>query len=213
MKTSIILVAAFLLATSTFAQSDKYVAAMKSNIAQLDNIRAVKNGLEIANQFTRIGDAEKTQWLPYYYAAYATITQGMVEADLSKKDELASKADDLIKKAETLAGKENSETATLKAMLATLEMTVDTQTRFMTYSSVIEENLQKAQSLDSTNPRPFIIIGQNTFYTPEAFGGGKNAAKPFFEKAKLKFESFKPETELSPNWGKSSLNYFLNQYK
>ena len=213
MKTSIILVAAFLMATNTFAQSDKYADAMKSNIALLDNIHTSQNGLEIANKFTRIGDAEKTQWLPYYYASYATVTQGLAEQDPSKKDEFASKAGDLIKKAETILGKENSETATLKAMIATLEMTVDPQSRFMTYGSIIEENLQKAQQLDSTNPRPLLVIGQNTFYTPETFGGGKDAAKPFFVKTKQKFESFKPDTDLSPTWGKSNLDFFLNQYK
>lgn len=213
MKTTIILVAAFLLVTNTFAQSEKYVDAMKSNIAQIDNIRASQNGLELTNKFTRIGDAEKTQWLPYYYASYATVTQGMMEKDVSKKDELAARSTDLLKKAETILGKENSETATLKAMIATLEMTVDPQSRYMKYSAITKENLQKAQDLDSTNPRPLMIIAQNTFYTPAAFGGGKDAAKPFFEKAKQKFESFKPETDLSPNWGKPSLDYFLNQYK
>lgn len=212
MKKSILLLPIIFLASYSFAQSGKYVDAMKTNISQLDSIMVKNNGLAIANNFARIGDAEKTQWLPYYYAAYATVMQGLLDQDVSKKDDLADKATELLKKSEAILGKENSETATVKSMIATLQMTVDPQSRYMTYGTVIVENIQKAQSLDSTNPRPLLLLAQNTFYTPEAFGGGKDAAKDLFEKAKVKFESFKPETELSPSWGKSSLDYFLSQY-
>jgi hypothetical protein len=75
MKKVFLLAAIICFAGSIFAQSDKYKDAMKTNIALLDSIRGNGNGIELANKFERIGDAEKTQWLPYYYAAYSTITQ------------------------------------------------------------------------------------------------------------------------------------------
>ena len=197
----------------SYAQSDRYTTTMKANIAQLDSIVFKNNGNELANTFTRIGDAEKTQWLPYYYAAYSIVMQALLDTDVSKKDAMAEKAKELITKAEAINGKENSETAVIKAMIATVQMTVDPQSRFMTYGALINENIQKSQTLDATNPRPFLLQAQNTFYTPEQFGGGKDAAKTYFDQAKEKFDSFKPETELSPSWGKSSLDYFLEQYK
>ena len=58
-----------------------------------------------------------------------------------------------------------------------------------------------------------MLEAENKFYTPEAFGGGKDAAKEYFDKANALNEKFKPETELSPNWGKTALQYFLSQYK
>ena len=197
----------------SYAQSDRYTTTMKANIAQLDSIVFKNNGNELANTFTRIGDAEKTQWLPYYYAAYSIVMQALLDTDVSKKDAMAEKAKELITKAEAITGKENSETAVIKAMIATVQMTVDPQSRFMTYGALINENIQKSQNLDATNPRPLLLQAQNTFYTPEQFGGGKDAAKTYFDQAKEKFDSFKPETELSPSWGKSSLDYFLEQYK
>ena len=197
----------------SYAQSDRYTTTMKANIAQLDSIVFKNNGNELANTFTRIGDAEKTQWLPYYYAAYSIVMQALLDTDVSKKDAMAEKAKELITKAEAINGKENSETAVIKAMIATVQMMVDPQSRFMTYGALINENIQKSQTLDATNPRPLLLQAQNTFYTPEQFGGGKDAAKTYFDQAKEKFDSFKPETELSPSWGKSSLDYFLEQYK
>ena len=213
MKKLFLLAVIVCLANITFAQSDKYVSAMKANIALLDSIMTKGNGTELANNFERIADAEKTQWLPYYYAAYCIITQAYTEQDNSKKDAIADKAKQLIDKAEAILGKENSETNVIKSMIATAHMTVDPQNRYMTYGPQITEYLEKSKSLDSTNPRPVLVQAENTFYTPEQFGGGKDAAKVFFDKAKTLDENFKPETEIAPNWGKQAIQYFLSQYK
>jgi hypothetical protein len=200
-------------ATAIFAQSDKYVNAMKTNIASLDSMMMKGNGAELANNFDRIGDAEKTQWLPYYYASYCTIMSAYRETDNSKKDPLADKSKTFLDKAVVILGKENSETYVIRAMIATTHMTVDPQSRYMTYGTEINEDLQKSISLDSTNPRPVLVQAENTFYTPAEFGGGKDVAKPMLNKASVMFDSFKPETEISPNWGKGAVEYFLSQYK
>ncbi len=213
MKKVFLLAAIICFASSIFAQSDKYKDAMKTNIALLDSIRGNGNGIELANKFERIGDAEKTQWLPYYYAAYSTITQAYAEKDNSKKDAMADKAQQLLDKAETINGKENSETGVIKSMIATTHMTIDPQSRYMTYGPAITAALDKSKSLDPTNPRPVLIEAENTFFTPEAYGGGKDAAKKLLDQAKTLNDNFKPETDLSPNWGKTAINYFLSQYK
>ncbi len=214
MKKLSLFTAIFLAAsTITFAQSDKYASAMKANISQLDSVVGKGNETELSNNFERIGDAEKTQWLPYYYAAYSTIMQGMVETDNSKKDPIANKAKGFIDKAEGILGKENSETDVIKAMIATVQMTVDPQTRYMKYGPQISAFTEKSKALDSTNPRPVLLQAETTFYTPKQFGGGKDVAKPMLDKASELYNAFKPETELSPNWGKTAVEYFLSQYK
>lgn len=206
---------ALLFAPSIFvqAQSEKYTKAMNSNITLLDSMMAKNNVADLANNFARIADAEKNQWLPYYYAGYCVATQAMMEKDNNKKDGLADKAADYISKAETILGKETSETDVVKSMIATARMTVDPQSRYMTYVGDINGNIEKAKKLDPTNPRPYLLEAENKFYTPEAFGGGKEVAKPIFETANKLYENFKPETSLSPAWGKSSVDYFLSQYK
>lgn len=201
------------LTAATYAQSDKYVNAMKTNIGMLDSMMANKNSIEVANNFERIANAEKTQWLPYYYAAYCTIIHAYTEQDNSKKDAIADKAQQLLDKADSLLGKENSETDVIKSMIATAHMMVDPQSRYMSYGASANDLIEKSKSLDSTNPRPILLQAENTFYTPEAFGGGKDAARPLFEQAANLYTAFKPETELSPNWGKTTVDYFLSQYK
>ena len=213
MKKLVLFAAVICFSSVTFAQSDKYISAMKANIALMDSMMVKANGAELANNFERIANAEKTQWLPYYYAALATVSGAYTEKDNTKKDALADKAQQLIDKAEAILGKENSETDVIKSMIATAHMMVDPQTRYMTYGPASSAFIGKSKSLDSTNPRPVLLEAQSKFFTPEAYGGGKAAAKEYFDKANALNEKFKPETELSPNWGKNSLQYFLSQYK
>ncbi|MEO9211038.1 MAG: hypothetical protein ABI208_08065 [Ginsengibacter sp.] len=209
MKQLFLLVAATCFTVITFAQSEKYISNMKKNIAQLDS----NYSTEMANSFVRIGDAEKTQWLPYYYAAYCYVMQAYTGKDNSVKDALAEKANTLINQASTILGKDNSEIAVIRSMISTTHLMVDPQSRFMTYGPEASSHSEDAQSLDSTNPRPVLLEAQMKFYTPEAFGGGKDVAKVLFDKAALLFANFKPVTEISPVWGKSTLDYFLSQYK
>ncbi|MEO6453197.1 MAG: hypothetical protein ABIN97_03955, partial [Ginsengibacter sp.] len=190
--------------------SDKYTATMKKNITMLDSAFQKGNFAELANTFERIGDAEKTQWLPYYYASYATVMNGFINQDKSKSDGIADKAEQLIMKAETIAGKENSETDVIKSMIASIHMMVDPQTRWQQYGEASASNIEKAKQLDPSNPRPVYLEGQSKFYTPESFGGGKAPAKILFEKAMAMFDAFKPNSELDPTWGKASTQYFLS---
>lgn len=210
MKKTILSALIIFFSITTFAQSHKYVPAMKKNIAMLDSILQKGNAKELANNFERIGDAEKTQWLPYYYAAYCTVTNAFMEKDKTKVDAIADKAEELILKAEAIAGKENSEIAVIKSMIASAHMMVDPQSRFMQYGPVSASNIEKAKVLDPANPRPVYLEAQAKFYTPEAFGGGKAIAKPLFEKAVAMFDIFKPESDLHPSWGKSANQYFLS---
>ena len=60
-----------LVSITAMAQSDKYEAAMKKNLAQFDSMKTTADYQSLSAAFERIGDAEKTQWLPYYFSALA----------------------------------------------------------------------------------------------------------------------------------------------
>ena len=64
---------------SIFAQSDKYVEAMQKNISLLDAAKTTQDFQTAANAFERIGEAEKTQWLPYYYAGLSLARAGWMD--------------------------------------------------------------------------------------------------------------------------------------
>lgn len=201
------------------AQSEKYMKAMQEKISVMDTTRSpeILQGLSAA--FERIGDAEKTQWLPYYYAALTQInlgyflTGGQLNGGLADKiDPIADKADNLLNKAEELS-KENSEIFIVKKMSASLRMMADPMNRYMQYGPIAQEALETARKLNPANPRIYLLEGQDKFFTPEQFGGSKTEAKKLFEEALLKFESFKPGSSIDPNWGRATATYFLNQVK
>lgn len=213
MKQFFLFLSFLLPAMGLLAQSEKFNTAMQQQIAKMDG--AMQNGSfgELANSFERIGDAEKNQWLPYYYAAYCQVMYSFAEKDKSKVDALADRAEVLITKSETIAGTDNSEINVIKSMIASARLMVDPQARWMQYGQVSASHLEKAKQMDPSNPRPVYLEGQSKFYTPAEFGGGKTVAAPIFEKALLMFDSFKPATELHPAWGKAAAQYFLSQCK
>lgn len=216
MKKMIVFAATLFLVATGFTQSEKYTAKMKELTAKM-NAETTADGLaELANTFERIGDAEKTQWLPYYYGAYSNLMaatfKSMGKQDASITDPAADKAEALLNKALALT-KENSEIWCIKKMIATTRMMGDPMNRWMQYGPQASEALEKAKEMDANNPRVYLLEGQDKFYTPEQFGGSKTEAKALFEKAKGLYATFKPESELHPSWGLMTVEYFLTQIK
>ena len=200
------------------AQSEKYVKAMQDNVSKLDGIRTAQEWTEVANNFQRIADAEKSQWLPYYYVALSNVMAGYFQGSANQApnaavtDPLADKAEEALNKAEALS-KDNSEIFVVKKMIATLRMMADPQNRWQTYGLQATEALQRAKTLNPNNPRVYLLEGQDKFYTPEQFGGSKTEAKKLFEESTKKFESFKAESAIHPQWGLSQVKYFESQIK
>jgi hypothetical protein len=62
--------------------------------------------------------------------------------------------------------------------------------------------------LDPNNPRLYYLQGMTLFNTPEQFGGGKDKAKPVFEKSVALFKTAQSK-ELYPDWGKDQAEQML----
>ena len=203
----IIVTMAFLSATMANAQSDKYVDAMKKNLSRFDSVKTTAEYQGLAAAFERIGDAEKTQWLPYYYAGLALATVGWQDAKLDK-DANSEKIKALCDKAESI--EKSSEVCEIRNMAAMQQMVIDPQTRWATYGQEAARELQRGMQINPNNPRLYYLQGMNVFNTPEAFGGGKAKAKPIFEKAVAlyKTEQAKP---LYPHWGQKEAENMLAQ--
>ncbi|MEP7108750.1 MAG: hypothetical protein ABI760_12230 [Ferruginibacter sp.] len=209
MKKIILSALILLVSTFLFAQSEKFTAAMKKNLAAMDSsFRNPPELLTLGNNFERIATTEKTQWLPYYYAAFCQVNYGYIQQDKSKSDGYADKAAELIAKADSLSPN-NSEISCVKSMIASCHMMVDPMTRWQQYGEESSSNLEAAISQDATNPRPHYLKGTGLRYTPEQFGGGCKTAKPELQTALDKFATFKPASELNPNWGKAQVEQLL----
>lgn len=69
------------------------------------------------------------------------------------------------------------------------------------YISVdIKKNVNSAISLDSTNMRAWYVLASNDFYTPEQYGGGKEAEKYLLKAISLPAQKIK--NDYLPSWGK-----------
>jgi hypothetical protein len=218
MKKSIFMLAGLFATLFLPAQvSEKFVKAMEPKVAAVDTTRNSEALIDLANSFERIGDAEKTQWLPYYYAALCQVnagyTQGgtnVMSGNAAKTDPFAAKAEGLLNKAEALS-KDNSEIFVVRKMIASLRMMGDPMNRYMTYGPEATAALETAKKLNPENPRVYMLEGQDKFFTPEQFGGSKTEAKSLFETAMKKFETAKPESSIHPGWGLPATKYFHAQ--
>ena len=191
------------------AQKEKYEAAMTELTAVLQN-EYQRSVMPEINKMERVANAEAGEWLPQYWVAYGLIKESYTQSEASGKDVLLDKAEQYLKKAEELSPK-NAEIEVLKANLSSGRLVVDPMSRWQKYGPLFEQHLTEAARLDPLNPRVDYLRATNVFYTPENFGGGKDKAKPYFESALKKFETFKSPNSYSPTWGKAESEYFLAQ--
>jgi hypothetical protein len=198
MKT-ILMLTILTLAFSVKGFSSSYEETMTANIQKMNVATSVSELSGIANQFERIANAESGKWQPRYYAAYcyvwATAITEMSAGDKHKLLDLAQAQMDALLK----SVKNESEIFVLQAFL--YQMRITDMGKGMKYSGLASEALDQAEKLNPNNPRIYYVRGNNVYNTPKAFGGGKEKAKPLFEKSAGLFESQKPANAIEPAWG------------
>jgi len=212
MKNLILTAALLFVSTITFAQT-AFEKAMTEKIAKVEDHKTPDEFTALANDFDRIGTKENTQWLPYYYAAFATIQKGRILMrgdDKSGLDAVAADAEKYIAKAEALSPN-NAELFILKKMTSGLRMMADPMSRYMSEAPVAQQALAKAQELDPNNPRITVLQAEDAYFTPEQFGGSKTKGAELFKKAIEQFNTYKSKSSLDPKWGKAEAEYFLSQ--
>ncbi|MBD0258134.1 MAG: hypothetical protein ICV83_20665 [Cytophagales bacterium] len=182
------------------AADGPYAAAMQAALTDLRNGKSADDFQAVANRLERIASAEPGEWLPAYWAAYCYNTMSFMDKDDDRRDQLLDKADALLGESEKRNGRD-ADVYILKAYVAQARMAISPATRLMTYGSVVDENLAKAEKLNPGNPRLYYLRGMSVYYKPEMFGGGKNAAKPLLKTALDKYAAFRPASDIHPNWG------------
>ena len=188
-----------------------YDKVMNEKIASIEKHQTADEFTALANDFKRIGDKEKTQWLPYYYAAFSTIQKGrmaMREGKVADLDPIAADAQKSLDLAMDLS-KDNAENLILQKMIHGLKMMVDPQARFMSEGMLAADALSKAEKIDAGNPRITLMKAEDTYFTPEQFGGSKARGLELFQKSLDQFKIYKTKSALDPSWGKGEAEYFL----
>lgn len=210
MKTIISFLLVFVFAAAN-AAGNKYLEVMTKAVEKQKSASTIEAFLESANTFERISQMEKNEWLPLYYAAHCYIIVSFMEPDNTKKDAVLDKAQQFLDKAFQIAPEE-SELFTLQAFLYPSRITIDPMGRGMEFMGKMNHALDEAIRLNPDNPRSYYLRAVTILNMPEGFGGGPASAQPVFKIAKQKFDNFKPETSISPDWGKEQNEQEMSKF-
>lgn len=186
---------------STLTAQDKYTETMLKNIETVYKAKTVTEHQDAANAFERIATAEKTKWEPFYYAAYSYIMMANVETDNAKKDSYLDLATKDLDKAKAIKANDSEITA-LEGFIHMIRVTVDPMTRGQEYSGKAFRSFSTAVALNPENPRALVLMGQMQYGTAQFFGSPTTDACATIEKSVQKFETYKAESVLAPQWGK-----------
>lgn len=177
-----------------------YYEKMKSGMENLYQAKDYESFKATSEQLKNIAEEEKTKWIPYYHAAYAYTITAILSTEKYDKDDLLNIGQKMIDQADALHPY-NSEITALQGYIYQGRIGVDPQQRMKEYLPKAVKEYDKARFLDKENPRPYYLLGQILYKIPESFGGNKENACKHLIKAQEKFQSFKPRSEFSPNWG------------
>ena len=208
----LILAGAMALATAQVNAQD-FKPMLTKVYTAFDTTQALDTKVEQSNKLTLIAKKWDGEWSTHYYAALSKTVLSYMEKDAGKRDAYLDEADKEKEAAVSLLKKETDETYVLGAMIANARMVVDPMQRWPKYGKLFSENLEHAKEINPDNPRMYYLQGTSKFFTPKAYGGGKKAAEPYFEKAEGLFAKEKDDDITKPYWGKKNNSAFLAQCK
>jgi len=203
MKKSILTITVVLMTLVAVSGTKSFNKLMKSN---LETLRADNDDIsyvELGDQFAKIADQNSNRFEPLYYSAYSYLISSWQISETDKKVEILSKANEKIEKALEISPN-NDELLVLKAFYYQAMIMTNPQKYGQQYSMKANELLQKAQSVNGSNPRAQFLLAQNTYYTPAEYGGGEKNALPLFTRAAEYYKSQDTSSYLSPIWGEET---------
>ena len=210
-KISVVLVS-MMISLVAWTQNGNFEAEMLKRTQQIESTHKTVDYLKLSKEFETLAKANPKQFEALYYQALCLVFNSFEETDKKQKDPQLDQAIKLLDKA-LLIKPQNAELYILKALDYQMKIDIDPMNRGYEFSQKAEQQLAKAFALDPKNPRYFFLKGQNLFYTPEQYGGGKLKAKPYFEKAAKWYKKSKKNNPLDPTWGQETNAIQLNNCK
>jgi hypothetical protein len=156
---------------------------------------------EASALFERIAAAEKTNWLPLYYVALINTTEAFKTKDKQTISALLAKAQSAQESATALSSN-NAELLVMQAMINTAWIVADPMTNGMTLWTPTNELYAKALIIAPNNPRVVFSKAEFEIGSAKFFGKDTKPMCAAIERSIGLFATFKPETPLSPKWGK-----------
>jgi hypothetical protein len=209
-KTKMIVVLTLFCTTLSVLRAQTLEEALKNSLTKIEAAKTEQEITAASSQFDRIANKWSDQWVANYYAAYSKIIVSFKLTDKTKRDQNLDVANVYLEKAQKLSP-DNQEIFILGAWSAKARISIDGADRWKKYGEVYDEYISKAKKINPENPRIYFLEGQGPFYKPKLYGGGKNKAKPYFEKAKKLFDKEDKSNVLVPSWGGNENEALLKQ--
>ncbi|QNP51069.1 hypothetical protein H9L05_13200 [Hymenobacter qilianensis] len=196
MKTFIFLLAFVAASFSATAQQTAapagYTDMMAATIMELNSTGDPAQLRQLVSKFERAATAAPTDWLPAYYQAYGLlITAFQSKEDGDTKDEYLDQAEAALAQARKLRGDE-SELLVLQGYIYQARLGISPMDRSGKYSRMVSEVLGQAKGINPANPRIYLVLGNNVYFTPKMFGAALRLLSHFLRKRKPGLLLFSP---------------------
>lgn len=199
MRLLLVIGLAFFLANGTYSQS--YTEQMKSNIAKMDTSETKEEFKAVFEKFEKLISLDNDNWLSYYWSAYSGTIYGLFLKDDKQQESTLQKAKKYLDKADSLSPR-NSEIYCLKAFCLSGEFVTKGMGSVLSLKKRFYDYLDKAFWYNINNPRYYMLKGSALYASPIIFGGDKKEGKRLVKTSLEKYESFRPQSAIHPNWGK-----------
>lgn len=167
---------------------------------------------EAENMFERIAKAEEDEWLPNYYIAQMNSLKSWSEKDetvlKAQLDKAQGHIDIAMSKSE-----DNAEILIMQAQVYTNWVAFDGATYGMKYAAKVTELYAKAAELEPANPRAALCKADWGMGSAKYFGQDTAPFCKEIESSIELFDTFKPESDFHPNWGKERAEQVLAECK
>ncbi len=205
MKKVTLIITAILIAATTFAGGIKYQKKMGETLAGFSQVETVADYQALGNKFMMIAQAEKNEWLPYYYHAQCYILMSFAEGEKpEKKDEYLDVAETSVAKMLELAPGE-SEAYVMQGLMYTARLLVDPMSRGQKYSPLSAQAIGTALGIEPENPRAQYMQIANEMGSASFFGSDVSAPCQKATALYNSWDSYEPKSRIHPRWGKSQL--------
>jgi hypothetical protein len=196
---------------SSFA-NDQYLEAMQKSIEAVYHATSIEQYQHEINTLQRIAAAEPKRWEPAYYTGFCYLMMANLEADVLKKDRYLDEAMVSIQRAKDIAGEE-SEVLTLEGFVYMMRVSVDPGARGPEFAPLAMQTFGSAVQANPENPRALTLMARMQYGTAEFFGSSTTEACENVNKARLKFETYKSNNALAPQWGKGIAESLMQKCK
>jgi tetratricopeptide (TPR) repeat protein len=198
---TLLYVALMILSIDALADNEQYQAVMKKNIQALYEAKTQDEYQASINAFQRIAAVEKEKWEPHYYSAFGYVMMAAKGTTAAEKDANLDLALELIKKAAVLSPDE-SEIIALQGFVYMIRVSIDPASRGAQFAGQAMQYFQRALKMNPENPRALCLLGQMQFGSAQFFGSSTDEACSTINAALVKFDTFKSENPLAPQWGR-----------